>query len=253
MTSYENQTVGKIAAENAASLRVFEKLGIDYCCGGKLPLSKACERAGIPLSDALALLNEAQHGGGGSDRDSTKASADDLIHHIVDAHHGFVRREIPRIQALLSKVNNRHGATHPEIAQIESLFLAAAQELQSHLMREEQVLFPYISKLEAAAQGKANPPSACFPSVEFPISRMLADHDDAGELFARMSELSNRYTPPADACMSFQALYRGINEFEQDLHRHIHLENNILFPLAIAIERGIAPASACECSSHDVQ
>ena len=244
MTSYENQTVGQIAAENPSSVRVFEKLRIDYCCGGKLPLTEACERAGIPVADAVTLLNE-------SDRPTaaknwSEASASELIAHITGTHHAFVRQEIPRIEALLGKVKNRHGATHPEVAEIESLFLAAAQELQSHLMREEQVLFPYIAKLENAAHYGAEPPRGCFPSVEFPIARMLADHDDAGELFARMSALSGEYTPPEQACMSFQALYIGLHEFEQDLHRHIHLENNILFPRAIALER--EQAGTCHVS-----
>lgn len=241
MTSYENQTVGQIAAEKPASVRVFEKLRIDYCCGGKLPLPVACERAGVSTADAIALLNES--GRATTQKNWSEASASDLIAHITNTHHAFVRQEIPRIEALLGKVRNRHGAAHPEVAEIESLFLAAAQELQAHLMREEQILFPYIAKLEHAALHGAEPPRGCFPSVEFPIARMLADHDDAGELFARMSALSNRYTPPEQACMSFQALYNGLQEFEQDLHQHIHLENNILFPRAIVLER--EQAGAC--------
>ena len=240
MTSYENQTVGQIAAEKPASVRVFEKLRIDYCCGGKLLLQEACERAGIPVADAIELLNDA--GRPTTAKNWNDASASELIAHITSTHHAFVRQEIPRIEALLGKVKNRHGAAHPEVAEIESLFLAAAQELQSHLMREEQILFPYIEKLENSARLGTELPRGCFPSVEFPIARMLADHDDAGELFARMSALSNRYTPPEQACMSFKALYNGLQEFEQDLHQHIHLENNILFPWAIAIERQHAGA-----------
>ncbi|HLJ46266.1 MAG TPA: iron-sulfur cluster repair di-iron protein [Bryobacteraceae bacterium] len=241
MTSYENQTVGQIAAEKPATVRVFEKLRIDYCCGGKLPLNQACERAGIPVAEAVSLLNEldARSSGCGA-RNWKEASASELIAHITGTHHAFVRQEIPRLEALLGKVKTRHGAAHPEVAEIELLFLAAAQELQSHLLREEQVLFPYIEQLERAAQCGAEPPRGCFPSVEFPIARMLADHDDAGELFARMSALSNRYTPPEQSCMSFTALYRGLSDFELDLHEHIHLENNILFPNAIALERELA-------------
>jgi regulator of cell morphogenesis and NO signaling len=240
MTTYENQTVGTIAAEKPASVRVFEKLGIDYCCGGKLPLERACEKAGVSFEQAVALLDSLGADSAANDRNWNEAPAGELIAHIVHKHHGFVRREIPRIEALLGKVKNRHGAAHPEVADIETLFLAAAQELQAHLMREEHVLFPFIEKLEFAATHNTAPPQGCFPSVEFPITRMLADHDDAGELFARIRDLTNRYTPPQGACMSFQALYRGIQNFEQDLHDHIHLENNILFPRAIALERGDA-------------
>ena len=243
MTSYENRTVGKIATENPASVRVFERLGIDYCCGGKLPLTQACERAGIKIGDAVSLLNEAgTREDAANNANWTQATASELIGHITSTHHVFVRQEIPRIQGLLSKVKNRHGAAHPEVAEIEALLLAASQELQAHLMREEQALFPYIGQLESAALNNSAPPQACFPSVEFPISRMLADHDDAGELFARMSALSNQYTPPEGACMSYQALYNGLREFEQDLHQHIHLENNILFPRAIALEQGDSEA-----------
>src|SRR5579884_2930672 len=155
MTSYKDQTVGQIAAENPASVRVFERLGIDYCCGGKLGLSQACQRTGVSLDDALSLLNEACASSRGADtRKWTEATASELIRHITSTHHAFVRQEIPRIQSLLSKVNNRHGAAHPEVAEIESLFLTAAQELQAHLIKEEQVLFPHIAKLESAALNK---------------------------------------------------------------------------------------------------
>lgn len=238
MTTYENETVGKIAAQNPASVRVFERLRIDYCCGGGLRLADACERAGVPLGEAVSLLNDAGNPAvAGPAKNWNEEPAADLIAHITNTHHALVRSEIPRLQSLLGKVTNRHGAAHPEVLEIEKLFLAAAQELQAHMLREEQVLFPYIEKLERSIEQKSVPPQACFPSVEFPIMRMIADHDDAGDLFARMSTLSSQYNPPPGACMSFQALYRGLQEFEQDLHRHIHLENNILFPRAIELER----------------
>ena len=240
MTTYEDETVGKIAARKPVSVRLFEKLGIDYCCGGALSLGEACRRAGIPLTEALSLLQELDSSGVAPERNWNEASAADLIAHITGTHHLFVRTEIARLQALLSKVAARHGAAHPETLEIETLFLAAAQELQAHLLREEQVLFPHIETMERSLANSAPPPEACFASVEFPISRMIADHDDAGDLFSRISALSNGYVPPDGACMSFQALYRGLGDFERDLHRHIHLENNILFPRAIEIERSLA-------------
>lgn len=243
MTSYANETVGNIAAGKPASVRVFEKIGIDYCCGGKLPLAAACERANVPLEKVLAMLQELEQDGAGQPaRQWNEAKATELIAHIVQKHHGFVRTEIPRLEALLVKVNGRHGNSHQELAQIQDLFIAVAQELQAHMMKEEQMLFPYIERLETAVRLGEAQPQACFGSVEFPISRMVADHDDAGELFASMRRLSNGYVPPAEACPSFTAMYRGLEEFEQDLHRHIHLENNILFPRAIELERTVVAA-----------
>ena len=130
----------------------------------------------------------------------------------------------------------RHGATHPEIAQIEELFAAVGQELSTHMLKEEQVLFPHIERMEEALRAERQAPPAFFGTVRRPIANMVAEHDDAGALLARMRELSNGYTAPAGACPTFLALYTGLEEFERDLHHHVHLENNILFPRAIAME-----------------
>lgn len=243
MTAYANEMVGRIAAQNPASVRVFEKLGIDYCCGGKLPLRESCEQAKIPLEEVVALLEEIENRPADGDRDWSQAAAAELVEHIVGKHHAFVRSEIPRLRKLLVKVNERHGASHSELAEIQELFEAAAEELQAHLLKEERVLFPHIEALETAARLQRPAPQGCFPSVEFPIARMLADHDDAGGLFASICNLSSQYAPPEDACESYRALYHGLRGFEQDLHRHIHLENNILFPRAIELERGVSAGS----------
>jgi regulator of cell morphogenesis and NO signaling len=244
MTSYANETVGNIAAAIPASTRIFEKLGIDYCCGGKLTLAAASERANLPLEKVLTMLQAIEQSQPEQpDRQWNDATATELITYIVQKHHSFVRSEIPRLEALLVKVNGRHRSSHQELAHIQDLFGAVAQELQTHMFKEERVLFPYIEELDAAARIEGPEPSGCFPSVEFPISRMVADHDDAGELFVSMRRLSNGYAPPEDACASFQALYRGLEEFEQDLHQHIHLENNILFPRAIELERAVRQPS----------
>lgn len=238
MTSYAEQMVGNIAAANAATLRIFEANGIDYCCGGKLSLEQACSRAHVEIGTVIAALEALDRQPVAQpEKNWNDASASELINHIVEKHHSFVRAEIPRIEALLVKVNGRHGAAHPELGRVQELFGAVAQELQSHLMREEQVLFPYIRQMEASNRGNGPAPSACFGSVEFPISRMLADHDDAGELFASMRSSTNGYALPDGSCQSYAALYRALDEFERDLHQHIHLENNILFPRAIEIER----------------
>lgn len=240
MTPYEKQTVGSIAAANAATLRIFESAGIDYCCGGKLSLGEACEKANVPLETVVNALEKLDRQPKEQQiRKWSQASLSELIEHIVGTHHAYVRNEIPRLEALLVKVNGRHGAFHPALPRIQELFGAAAQELQAHMLKEERMLFPYIVNMETAIREQLPEPTACFGSVEFPISRMIADHDDAGELFATIRALANDYTPPEGACQSFIGLYRGIEEFERDLHQHIHLENNILFPRAIEMERSL--------------
>jgi len=232
------KTVREIALENPSSIRVFETLGIDYCCGGKRSLSDACSRADIDVDKALALLDQADRKSqAGQTGEWVDRPLNELMAHIVENHHGFVRRETPRIAGLLAKVFAKHGPTHPEIAQIENLFFSMSQELSTHMLKEEQVLFPHIERLEKAAQTGAPAPQAFFGSVTRPIANMAAEHDDAGAILAQLRELSNGYTAPAGACPTFVGLYSGLEDFERDLHRHVHLENNILFPRAIELER----------------
>jgi regulator of cell morphogenesis and NO signaling len=238
METITEKTVREIAIENPSSVRVFESLGIDYCCGGKRPLSDACSHANVDMDRVLELLATAR-------RDSqTPASGEwnekpltELIDHIVEKHHGFVRRETPRIASLLTKVAAKHGLLHPEIHQIESLFTAIGQELSTHMLKEEQVLFPYISRMQQAVLGGNPIPEAFFGSVRRPIANMLAEHDDAGALLSQIRELSHGYTAPNGACPTFLALYAGLEDFERDLHQHIHLENNILFSRAVEMEQ----------------
>jgi regulator of cell morphogenesis and NO signaling len=232
-------TVGQIAAAEPASVRVFESLGIDYCCGGKRGLADACSRIGVSVDEVIARIAEA----GQTIHAYTptlwaEAPLTTLIRHIVERHHAYIRAETPRIQMLLEKVITRHGAAHPEIAQIRDLFTAAAQELSTHMLKEEQVLFPYIARMEQAANAGQPLPPAFFGSVARPIARMIADHDDAGDLLSEMNRLAGGYTPPTDGCATFRALYQALAGFEIDLHEHVHLENNILFPRALALERG---------------
>jgi len=234
-----NQTVREIAIEHPATVRVFESLGIDYCCGGKRSLRDACQRAGVPVERALDLLE-------GVKEDSTTdaanwggASAQELVRHIVGQHHSYVRSETPRLMTMFEKVVSRHGQAHSELASIRDLFKALTEELSVHMHKEENVLFPYFEQMESAVARGAAPPPVVFGSVEMPISRMLADHDDAGELLARIRALSNEYHAPESACPTYRALYHGLEEFERDLHHHVHLENNILFPRALRMEQGI--------------
>ncbi len=230
------KTVREIALGNPASIRVFESLGIDYCCGGKRPLSEACSHANVDSNRVLALL-ESIHQPATPGPEWNNSPLTDLIAHIVGTHHAYVRRETPRIDTLLAKVLARHGADHPEISQLQELFSGLSYELAAHMIKEEQILFPHIERLEKARKVGAPVPSACFTTVQAPIAGMMAEHDDAGTILAQLRRLSNGYTAPAGACPTWLGLYLALEEFEHDLHHHVHLENNILFPRAILMEQ----------------
>jgi len=240
MEPNSERTVREIAVANPASTRIFETLGIDYCCGGNHSLSVACKRARVPIETVLGLLNQPDP------RPRPDAPTDaplgELAQHIVDRHHGFIRRESPRIQGLLAKVRGKHGPAHPELHELSTLFDTLTQELAEHMLKEERILFPYLQALSGGAETRA-----CFGSVESPIAVMTADHDNAGAILAKMRALSNGYQPPERACPTFHALYAALEEFERDLHWHVHLENNILFPRAIAAERS-ARNQAAPCN-----
>lgn len=231
------KTVREIALEDPTSIRVFEALGIDYCCGGKKSLSDACSGAAVDLTRVLKLLDQAKRDPNSPESDGwNERGLGELSRHIVEKHHAFVRQETPRIQSLLVKVMAKHGAAHTELAQIERLFAEIAQELATHMMKEEQVLFPYIERMEQAVLNGNPVPPAFFGTVKRPIASMVAEHDDAGALLAQMRDLSDGFVPPTGACATFVALYGALEDFERDLHHHVHLENNILFPRAIEME-----------------
>lgn len=231
------KTVREIALENPSSVRVFESLGIDYCCGGKRSLKDACLHANVAEETILSLLSNLETARSEESEVWTQAPFAELTAHIVDRHHAFVRNENARLGALAEKVSTRHGKKHPELTSIKEIFAAIAQELSTHMLKEEQVLFPYLNSMDAAARAGKPAPPAFFGSVRNPIAHMLTDHDDAGVLLGELSRLSGRYQAPADACPSYKAFYHGLEEFEHDLHQHIHLENNILFPRAIEMEK----------------
>ncbi|HYX69115.1 MAG TPA: hemerythrin domain-containing protein [Terriglobales bacterium] len=159
-----------------------------------------------------------------------------LIEHIINTHHQFTRQELARLDPLLDKVCKVHGQNHPELLEIRRVFAGLSQELTLHMMKEERILFPYIAQMEEAVSRRQAPPVSPFGTVENPIHMMMTEHDSAGEALRQFRSLSSDYAPPADACVSYRTLYNALAEFEQDLHRHIHLENNILFPRAIGME-----------------
>ena len=159
-----------------------------------------------------------------------------MITHINDTHHVFTREELDRIEPLLAKVSRVYGERRPELPRLEAIFLELKRELLLHLVKEEQVLFPYVRQLEVAGDNKGARPASCFGTVQNPVRMMVMEHDAAGDMLKQLRELSNDFTPPADACVSYQTLYHALEGLEQDLHQHIHLENNILFPRASELE-----------------
>ncbi len=234
MEGLGNRTVRELASAAPGAARVFEKFGIDYCCGGERSLAQACTAAKVNVQEVAEALEKPQASGG--EREWQKATLAELAKHIVAKHHEYVRQEIQRLIPLSAKVAGVHGKKHPELEKIRSSFHALAEELTAHLMKEERMLFPYIEQLELAANSGSLPAASPFGTVKNPVRMMMMEHDSAGELLRRMRQVSMNYTLPADACMSFQMLYRALQEFEADLHQHIHLENNILFPRAVELE-----------------
>lgn len=238
MTIAANHTVGEIAAEFPNAAREFEKLGIDYCCGGTKTLGEACAAAKISVDEALERLKASSSAAGktGASQDWQNQPLADLIAHINGTHHVFVRKECPRIEALAEKVFGVHGQRHPELEQVAEVFAALSNELSVHMMKEEQILFPYVVRLEESHLAGEPAPPVMFGSVVNPIRMMMQEHDGAGDALRSLREVTHDYAVPGDACSSYRALYQALQGFEADLHQHIHLENNILFPRAVAME-----------------
>jgi regulator of cell morphogenesis and NO signaling len=219
---------------------VFETLGIDYCCGGGQTLEQACRAANVPISqvaEALAAARQAECATLGS-RDWQAEPLSELLAHIRSTHHVYTREAIARLGPLFDKVCAVHGENHPELLRLRGIFNGLAEELTTHLMKEEIVLFPCVLRMEEAVVAHEPVLPSPFGSVRNPIAMMMAEHDGAGNALRRMRQIGSGYTAPPDACVSFQALYRGLAALEADLHRHIHLENNVLFPRAAAMEEG---------------
>lgn len=240
MNATAEKTVRELALENAAATRVFEKLGIDYCCGGNKSLAEACRAANLDPDHVLDSLDMAEQTAKAAaiTRDWKSEPLTDLIRHIKNIHHQYTREEIARLGPLFDKVSSVHGTRHPELIDMRANFRALAQELTMHMMKEEMVLFPYIARMEEAVVAKEVVIPPPFGTVRNPIGLMEHEHDTAGNVLRILSETSGAYTAPEDACVSYKTLYQALADFERDMHQHIHLENNILFPRAIAMENG---------------
>jgi regulator of cell morphogenesis and NO signaling len=244
MTTLDGQaTVGQLVRERPSRARVFERLGIDYCCGGKTPLDRACRAGGLDLARVLRELADEDARPEADPVDWSTATLGALADHIEATHHAYLRRELPRLERLAEKVAAAHGARHPELLDVLAVFSALKSELESHMLKEEWALFPMVRLLDGATA----PPRSPCGSVADPIAAMEHEHDDAGAALARLRSLTGGYTPPAGACNTYRALLDGLADLEADLHLHVHKENNILFPKARDAEAapsGRAPAGA---------
>ncbi len=227
-------TLAAIIDANPATAGILEHHQLDYCCGGQRTLDQACAERDLDPAAILAELEEVQPEAA---PDWTTMSPAALVDHIESTHHRYLHEELPRLAALTDKVLDVHGTRHPELHDVEVTFTELREDLEPHLTKEERVLFPMIRELAAATTAPTFP----CGSLANPIRMMLIEHDQAGELLARIREITNGYEPPADACASYQALYRGLAELETDTHLHVHKENNVLFPAVLALEDALAP------------
>jgi len=237
-TSEEQEaTIGEIVAKDYRKAQVFKKFGIDFCCGGKKKVSEVCSKKGIDINDVkreLAVMDEAQ---GTPSQNYQSWELDFMCDYIVSTHHKYVKDTIPFLLEMSAKVARVHGDAHPEVIVAAEAFAGVAADLSHHLQKEEQILFPYIKQLVNARKANTALPAAAFGQVANPIQVMEAEHEHAGEDLSEIRAVTNDFAVPEDACTSYRILFKMFQEFEADLHQHVHLENNILFPKAIELEK----------------
>ena len=227
------ETVGSIVAKRPALSRVFEQAGIDYCCGGKIPLDQACQKKGINPQTFLVTLEEfVAIAGTESVVDAAAMTLTALANHIEGTHHAYLQAELPRLGAMTSKVAAVHGDKEDRLPQVRDVFASLAAEMAQHMLKEERILFSMIRQLEASESA----PEFHCGSLANPIGQMEQEHDQAGAALAQLRELTDGFNPPDWACNTYRAMLAGLADLEHDLHQHVHKENNILFPRAIALE-----------------
>lgn len=237
MTIDKNTLVSDIVADNYKSARVFKSHKIDFCCNGNRPLEMVC-KGNLTVDTLIDEILETQ---------AQKSEAPDyqawdigfLSDYIYHNHHTYVEKAIPELKQYLHKISRVHGENHPELIEVYRLFCESADDLTLHMKKEELILFPYFKKLAQAEKEGGKVSATQFKSVESPISMMHQEHDNEGSRFRKIAELTNDYTPPSDACMTYRVAFSLLKDFEDDLHKHIHLENNILFKRAIKLEHNL--------------
>lgn len=240
MSTYKEKIIGELVADDYRTAAVFKSFGIDFCCKGNRTVNEACEQKNISTQEVETALEKAvSQNTVGEGIDFKSWPMDLLADYIEKTHHRYVEKAIEQLQPYLAKICKVHGGEHPELFTIAKLFNESATELTAHMEKEEQVLFPYVRKLQIYLDKEGSLEQPHFGTVRNPIQMMMAEHEAEGNRFEEIAKLSNNYTPPQDACNTYKVTFALLQEFENDLHRHIHLENNILFPLAIEKEEGI--------------
>ena len=239
MENLSKRKVGGIVAENFRAAKIFTEYGIDFCCKGGITLEKACEVNGVAVASILKDLESAVNVP--EEVHFIDFGLSELIHHITSTHHSYVENSIPPLKAYLTKLVQVHGARHPELEEIKDHFFKAADALTAHMKKEELILFPYVQAMEEAQKSNFVLSKPHFGTIENPIQMMEEEHETEGERFSTISELSNGYQTPTDGCQTYKVAFAMLQEFEEDLHKHIHLENNILFPKATELYHQLNP------------
>ena len=233
----ERKTLSEIVTNDFRAAAVFEKYGLDFCCHGNKSLIDATSEKQIQTEALLTDLTKAFQSNDTSTIDFNNMELDRLVDYIIETHHSFVRKKLPFITELGNKVVNAHGEHHPEVKEIAELFRGVKVEFEGHLVKEEMILFPQIKKLAEVKRGSAQYQRPPFGTIANPIRVMEAEHENAGAAFDSIKQLAQNYNPPADACNTFKVYYAELENFENDLHKHVHLGNNILFPKSLAVEK----------------
>lgn len=233
----DDETLGQIAAKDLSKAQIFKKYGIDFCCGGKKTVKQACAEKGLDFTKIEQELQQADKIPTSRPLPYNEWGLDFLADYIVNTHHRYIKTNLPDVRIYATKVMKVHGNNHPELLKIHELIEEVNAELTAHMVKEEKVLFPYIKALAIAKNNSSSVYEENFGTVQNPINMMEMEHELVGKNMEEIRTLSNNYLLPEDACASYSLLYRLLSEFEEDLHLHIHLENNILFPKALELEK----------------
>jgi regulator of cell morphogenesis and NO signaling len=234
----KEETIGETVSKDFRKAQIFKKLGIDFCCGGKKTLKEVCDNKVIDYKEVEKELNNL------GEKDNVSLNFDQweldfLTDYIINTHHKYVKESIPFMTELATKVAKVHGSQHPELIEVAKIFNNLALDFSQHLMKEENILFPYIKELVVAKKESKHLSKPIFGTVDNPTQMMEAEHEQAGEDMGEIRRLTNNYALPEEACNSYQILFKKLAEFENDLFNHVHLENNILFPKSIALEKQV--------------
>jgi len=237
MENLKNKTIGSFVAQDYRTAAVFSKYRIDFCCKGNRTVDEVCKKQNIDADVLLQNIQEVIQSENNGSIDFNSWPLDLLADYIEKTHHRYVEDKTQTLLAFLDKLCKVHGANHPELFKINELFIGCAGELSQHMKKEELILFPFVKRMTKTKESDGILSQPSFGSVSNPIAMMMHEHDNEGERFREIAALTDHYTPPADACTTYKVTFAMLKEFEEDLHKHIHLENNILFPKAVLLEK----------------